>query len=320
MTSTVQCQPRPEVRLADVFRALFPCGSVTGAPKVAASRLIAREERSPRGAYCGAIGFVAPGGDLAFNVAIRTVELDLERGEAIAGVGGGITWGSTADAEYDEALAKAAFLTEPVAPFQLLETLRLEGGVYPLLAGHLSRLAASARYFGHRIDPERVRAALEGEARAAEGAARRVRLLASADGGLRVEAGPLPPAADGPLPVALARRRVSRADRFLFHKTTRREVYDAARRERPDAFDVLLCNEEGEVTELTIGNLVLEIDGERVTPAREGGLLAGVYREALLADGSVRERPVRVEELRRARRLWLVNAVRGSVPIRLVVP
>jgi para-aminobenzoate synthetase/4-amino-4-deoxychorismate lyase len=320
MTSTVEARLRDGTSLEDLLAAAFPCGSVTGAPKSTATRIIAAEERSPRGAYCGAIGWLAPGGDGAFSVAIRTVELDLVRGEAVAGVGGGVTWGSTAEGEHDEALAKAAFLRERVDPFELVETMRLEHGAYPLLARHLARLSASARYFGFPLEPRAVEGALAREAASSAGAARRVRLRVAADGAAHAESGPLPAASAEPLPVALAAGRVSRRDPFLFHKTTRRDPYDRARAERPDAFDVLLANEEEELTEFTIGNVVLELDGERVTPARDCGLLAGVFREGLVASGEVRERPVRREELTRARRLWLVNAVRGWVPVRLVRP
>src|SRR6266542_2538675 len=167
---------RTDVGLAALLAATFPCGSVTGAPKAMATRVIAEEERSPRGAYCGAIGFVAPGGDAAFNVAIRTVELDLAAGEAVAGVGGGITWASDPEREWDEACAKAAFLSEPTAPFELVETLRLEGGRYPLLVRHLARLASSARHLGFALDPAEIERALRRQAEAASGAARRVRL------------------------------------------------------------------------------------------------------------------------------------------------
>ncbi len=320
LTSTIEARRAAGARLVDLFAAAFPCGSVTGAPKSTATRMIAAEEASPRGAYCGAVGFVAPGGDAAFSVGIRTVALDLARGEAVAGVGGGITWDSTAKGEYDEAIAKAAFLHERTDPFELVETLRLERGSYPLLPRHAARLAASARYFGFAFDRHAVDAALAREAAAAGGAGRRVRLRLAADGAVRLESAPLPRQTGEPAPVAIASARVSRDDRFLFHKTTRRDVYDAARRERPDAFDVLLKNEEDELTEFTIGNVVLEIGGERVTPARDGGLLAGVFREELLARNEVRERPVRAAELSRARRIWLVNAVRGWVPVRLVHP
>jgi para-aminobenzoate synthetase/4-amino-4-deoxychorismate lyase len=317
LTSTVEARLQPGTGLARLLAAAFPCGSVTGAPKSTATRLIARLERSPRGVYCGAIGYVAPGGDCLFNVAIRTVELDLARGEAVAGVGGGVTWASSAEGERDEALAKAAFLEERTEPFELVETLRLEGGRYPLLARHLARLAASARHFGFALDLDAAQAALARERDSRPGESLRVRLCVAADGSASVRSGPLPAAAAEPLPVACC-GRVSRSDPFLFHKTTRREVYDRARRGRPDVFDVLLSNEDGEATEFTIGNLVLELDGDLLTPARGCGLLAGVFREELLARGEVRERVVGPAEVARARRLWLVNAVRGWVPVRLV--
>lgn len=316
LTSTVEARLEAGAGVARLFEAAFPCGSVTGAPKSTATRLIAGLERSPRGAYCGAIGWVAPGGDCAFNVAIRTVELDLARGEAVAGVGGGVTWASSADGERDEALLKAAYLEERTEPFELIETLRLEGGRYPLLDRHLARLAASARHFAFALDRGEVDAALAREQDAFPREGRRVRLRVAADGSARAGSEPLPAPAVEPLPVAL-HGRVSRGDRFLFHKTTRRDAYDLPRRERPDVFDVLLSNEEGEVTEFTIGNLVLEVDGERVTPARGCGLLAGVFREGLLARGEACERIVRPADVVRARRLWLVNAVRGWVPVRL---
>lgn len=316
MVSTVEARLAPGTGLGALLGALFPCGSVTGAPKVAAMELIAGLEASPRGAYCGAIGAVRPGGDAVFNVPIRTVEIDLATGEAACGVGGGITWGSDPDAEWEEALAKGAFLAADVEEPGLIETLRCEGGGYPLLARHLARLASSARHLGIRVDVEAARRGLLRAAEAAGPGAHRVRLLARG-GALEVEVGPAPPPPTAPLPVALARSPVSRRDVRLFHKTTRREPYDERRREAPGAFDVLLWNEEGELTEFTIGNLVAEIDGAQWTPPRECGLLAGVMRAELLARGELRERVLRVEDLARASRLWLVNALRGRVPARL---
>ena len=315
LVSTVEARLAPAAGLVQLVGALFPCGSVTGAPKVAATRIIAALERSPRGAYCGAIGVVRPGGDAVFSVAIRTVELELAAGEAACGVGGGITWGSDAAEEWDEALAKAAFLEEQEVG--LIETLRLEHGRYPLLERHLARLAESARHLALAVDPEAARGALLRYAAEAGTGPRRVRLVARA-AALEVAGEPLPPPAPEPLPVALALRPVSRWDRRLFHKTTQREPYDLRRADAPGAFDVLLWNEEGELTEFTIGNLVAELDGARLTPPRGCGLLAGVMRAELLDRGEVREATLRVEDLTRATRLWLVNAVRGWVPVRLV--
>ena len=319
MTSTVGGRLRPETTLEDIFAALFPCGSVTGAPKASAMALIAALESSPRGPYCGAIGAIAPGGRAAFNVAIRTLDLDLDTGEAIYGTGAGITWSSSPDAEWQETLAKARILEVPPRPgFELIETMRVQDGACALLPRHLARLEASARHLGFACDARAVADAVRREAVTLGQGAHRLRLLLDERGAVRLEAGPAPEPSREPLPVALAPTPVSSRDPLLFHKTTRREQYELRRRERPGVFDVILQNEAGELTELTIGNLVAEVDGARVTPPRDAGLLAGVFRAELLARDEVAERPLRIEDLRRARRLWLVNALRGWVPIRLV--
>jgi len=313
LTSTVSARLRPGVDLADLLAATFPCGSVTGAPKVAAMRLAADLEASPRGAYCGAVGAIAPGGDACLNVGIRTAVVDLESGAAVYGTGGGITWDSSAAAEWDEALAKTRVLeTDPGLP-TLLETMRLQGGRIALLEGHLARLSGSARYLGVSLDLAVARARLATEA--GDG---RLRLLVSPDGAITVERSPLPPPAAGPVPLAFSTDPVDRRDPALFHKTTRRAPYDRRRAERPDAFDVLLVNREGEVTEGTFTNVVADIDGERVTPPLDAGLLPGVFRAALLSRGEVRERRLLPADLARARRIWLVNALRGWIEARLV--
>ena len=318
MTSTVAATLREGTTLEDVFAALFPCGSVTGAPKVSTSRIIASLEDEPRGVYCGAVGFVAPGGDCAFNVAIRTVVLDTQTGEAVYGVGGGVTWDSTPGGEYAEALDKARLLAEPAPDFELLETLRLDESGYALLEEHLTRLEASAEYFGFDVSDGEVREALRRHAeRHAGGGARRVRLLVSAEGRARVESEPLTGTPPEPRRVALALTPVDSSDRFLFHKTTRRKVYDARREERPGLFDVLLWNERDELTEFTNGNLVVELEGARWTPPREAGLLAGTFRAELLRRGEVAERTLMKEDLARTARVWFVNGVRGWVEVSL---
>jgi para-aminobenzoate synthetase/4-amino-4-deoxychorismate lyase len=313
LTSTVEARLAPGTDLAALLAATFPCGSVTGAPKRSAMRLIAAEEPLARGVYCGAVGAVAPGGDHCFSVAIRTVEVDLASGAATYGTGGGITFASDPGAEWDEALAKAAVLdADPTVP-TLLETMRLEGGRVALLDGHLARLAGSARYHGIPLDVAGARALVE-----AEGGAARLRLHLHPDGRPRLERAPLPAPLDGPALLAFASAPVSRHDRALFHKTTDRARYDGRRAERPDCFDVILRNEDGQPTETTIGNLVAEVGGERVTPPLEAGLLPGVFREDLLRRGEVRARPLTRGEVERAPRLWLVNALRGWVAARLV--
>ncbi|MBK9515977.1 MAG: chorismate-binding protein [Anaeromyxobacter sp.] len=314
LTSTVEARLAPGAGLEALLGATFPCGSITGAPKAMATRLIAAEERSPRGAYCGAVGAVAPGGDACFNVAIRTVEVGLD-GAARYGTGGGITWASRPEAEWDEAQAKTAVLAAAPGRPTLLETMRLEGGRVALLDGHLARLAASARYHALPVDLAAARALVE-----AQGGQGRLRLLLGPDGALTLERAPLPAPLEGPARLAFAAAPISSRDPALFHKTTARGLYEARRAGRPDCFDVILLNEAGRPTETTIGTLVVEQDGQRVTPPLQEGLLPGVFRAHLLARGEVLERPLTRAEVERATRLWLVNALRGWVEARLVPP
>lgn len=314
MVSTVEGTLREGAGLTDIFSALFPAGSITGAPKSSSMRLIAALEQAPRGVYCGAMGYASPDGTAAFNVAIRTMTVHTPSGRATYGVGGGITWDSQAQDEYAEALQKAACL-DPVPPFALIETLRGEGGRLIRLDGHLRRLRASAEYFGFVFDEDEIRrAALQG---CLEGRGCRIRLQLSPDGSLSVTAAPLDATPSFPR-VALASSPVDSRDRWLFHKTTRREVYDRHRAEHPDAWDVLLWNERGELTEFTRGNVVLEVGGRLITPARESGLLGGALRQALIDDGTLVERIVTHADLRVAARVWFLNSLREWVEV--VIP
>lgn len=316
MTSTIEARLRPKIALDDIFGALFPCGSVTGAPKVSATRFITRHEVAPRAVYCGAIGYVTPRQEAVFSVAIRTALLDAETGRIEYGVGGGIVWDSDPESEYREAWSKAAVLAGAPA-FDLLETLRWEDGAYSLLDRHLDRLMASADYFGFAASRDAVQEALLAHGRQRPEGAWRVRLRLPPDGVPCVESALLSPLPSGPLPVALALAPVSRADPFLCHKTTHRMAYGARRAGRPDCFDVLLWNEEGELTEFTIGNLVVERDGRFWTPPRACGLLDGTFRAELLARGRLEERVLRREDLAAASAVWLINSVRGWVPVTL---
>ncbi|MDK9723958.1 MAG: chorismate-binding protein [Sterolibacteriaceae bacterium MAG5] len=313
MTSTVQATTRPEVGLADVFGALFPCGSVTGAPKVAAMAAIAALEDAPRGAYCGAIGVIRPGGHASFSVGIRSVVVDERRGRAECGIGSGIVFDSTAEQEYAEWLVKRRFLLRATADFQLIETLRLEDGVYWLRNHHLERLCASAGHFGFACVPAQVESALDALAARLPTAAWRVRLLLDRHGAVATESYALK-AVPGPLRFVIAAAPVDSSDEFLRHKTTQRAVYQA---HVPPAgcFDTLLWNERGELTEFTRGNLVVEIAGRRVTPPVACGLLAGVLRAELLARGEIHEQVVRRDELAQATGIWFINGVRGMLRV-----
>ena len=312
MTSTVTATSRPGTTLVDIFSTLFPCGSVTGAPKVAAMAASARHETSPRGAYCGTIGLLRPGGAALFNVAIRTVTVC--DGRAECGIGSGITADATAAGEYAEWQVKRRFLWRAGAPFRLLETLRLEGGSYWLLDGHLQRLATSAAYFGFVLDMTMVRAALEKNGAERAAGAWRVRLLVAHDGAVQLESAPLDSLPAFP-EVALAVAPLDSNDEFLRHKTTQRAAY--TRRELPSVFDTLLFNERDEITEFTRGNVVVELANRRLTPPVAAGLLPGVWRAKMLAAGEIEEATVMRADLAGATALWFVNSVRGRVLVRL---
>lgn len=307
MTSEVRA--RSMAPLEEVCAALFPSASITGAPKIRTMEILRELEGRPRGIYTGAIGYVPPDGLARFNVAIRTAVIDRARGELSYGVGSGVVWDSDAASEYAECLLKGSVLTSRREPFSLLETLRWtpEDGCV-LLDRHIARLEATADYFDVPLDLAAVKREFEALSGGAPGL--RVRLLVAQDGAVSLEQFPFV-AVEGPLRVCLARTPVDAADPFLYHKTTRRAVYDQARGDAPGFDEVVLWNANGEVTEATTANVVVELNGVRVTPPVASGLLAGTYRAELLARGEVVERRITVDELSTASGLWLINSVQG---------
>jgi para-aminobenzoate synthetase/4-amino-4-deoxychorismate lyase len=326
MTSTVSAELRPEVSYYDIFRALFPCGSVTGAPKIRAMQLIAGLEDAPRGVYTGAIGFFARQ-QTVFNVAIRTLEL--EDGRGTMGAGSGIVIDSDPAEEFRECLLKAKFLTGTAhcspacggrqADFSLIETALWDGGC-ALLEMHFDRLEDSAEYFDFPCDRAAVKAAWEahvcGFEKEKPHRPRRVRMLLGAGGEFEITSEILP-SRDGPGRrgrVLIAKERTDPADPMLYHKTTHRPLYAEAFAQavRGGFDDVLFMNLRGEVTEGAISNVFVVNDGRWFTPPVECGLLAGVYRRHLLATRpEIEERVLYLDDLRTASAVYLTNAVRG---------
>jgi para-aminobenzoate synthetase/4-amino-4-deoxychorismate lyase len=312
LTSDVTARLRPDVGLTGIFRALFPCGSVTGAPKARTMELIRDVEDSPRGVYCGAIGVVAPPGApfrARFSVAIRTVLVDREGGVATYGTGGGITWSSRPAAEYAELLTKARVLEVRPRDFHLLETMRLEAGRLRSRDAHLARVSASAAYFGFRFDPAAVRAALD--ARLTGTGDARVRLRCYRDGTVGIDVEELPRPAPDRVRLAIDPEPIDSTACWPHHKTSLREPYSSRLARHPAADDVVLVNERGEVTESCTANLAVRIDGQWWTPPLDSGCLPGIERARLVADGALRERVLRPADLRRAEDLALVNSLRG---------
>lgn len=318
MTSTITAEVAPGLNLLDWFRALFPCGSITGAPKISTMKTIAELEATPREVYCGTIGYITPERNAVFNVPIRTVIIDANEGTARYGVGGGVTWDSTSEGEFRELQTKAEVLTVRSPEFQLLESMKLENGNYPLLPYHLARLKDSAAYFKFSVDEEGVAARLAELARDFPDGLYKVRLLLGRNGNLHAEAQETAAMAE-PVKCTLAAAPVNSANAFLYHKTTNREVYAQAAAEMPpDGFSVLLWNENDELTEFTIGNFVAERDGEFFTPPVGCGLLPGTFRQQLLDERIIQEKVITKEELGDFDAIWFINSVRGWLRVEMI--
>jgi para-aminobenzoate synthetase/4-amino-4-deoxychorismate lyase len=311
MTSDIEARTRAGCTLEQVFAALFPCGSVTGAPKVSAMRMIRDLEPGPRGVYCGAVGVVQPGGAATFNVPIRTVTLRPDA--ARCGIGSGITADARPEGEWQEWRHKRAFLDRASAPFELLETLALEEGLLRAAPAHLTRMAEAAAHFGYPWAADAVARRLEQLARAHPLGHWRVRLLLDRRGGVQAQAH-AQDAAPTRVRLQLAPRPLEEADsEFVRFKTTRRAHYDAFAPACAGVFDTLLWNRHGEITECTRGNVALRLDGHWVTPALRCGLLGGVARARLLREGRVAEAVVGVKDLPGVEALAFVNSLRGWI-------
>ena len=304
----------PGVSLGDILLALFPCGSITGAPKIRAMQIIGELEAAPRGTYTGALGWLAPNGDCRLNVAIRTLALGAD-GRGRLGIGSGIVADSDGAAEWAECQLKAGFLRACDPGVRLIETLRREDGVYPRLAGHLDRLRRSAEWLGFACDEEAVISALAGQPVSGSW---RVRLTLAKDGQVEVASFPLGEAPAGPRHALLASEFINSTYPLRRHKTTDRAIYDAALAmlaDDPQLFDVVFLNERGEVAEGARSNVFVERDGMLLTPPLSSGALPGVLRAELLAAGKAREAVLRPEDL--AAGFWLGNALRGMVRVTL---
>ena len=319
MTSTVQAQLRPDVDLATLLRATFPCGSITGAPKRHTMEIIDQLETTPRGLYCGAIGWLeAPAegrrlGDLCLSVAIRTLTLQAEdagQRPLRLGVGAGIVMDSRPGDEFDECRLKARFLTAVDPGFELLETVRaLPDGDLPHLQRHLARLAASAAALGFALDPDEARLALLDAAQAGRGHTRRLRLALAHNGRLTLTQAPLTPLPEAAVNLRVARWRLPDSNPLAAHKTSHRAAYDAAVREQ-------------QAVEGGRSSVFLRLDGRWCTPPVADGALPGVMRSVLLEDPAwaATERRLHAADLLRAEQIVVCNALRGVLPARLLQP
>jgi para-aminobenzoate synthetase/4-amino-4-deoxychorismate lyase len=306
---------RTTAGVSEIFRALFPSASVTGAPKVSSAKIICELEDSPRNIYTGAIGYIGPDQRAQFNVAIRTALVD-GAGQGVYGVGGGIVWDSDPLDEYLECLTKASVLSNSGSSrqFELLETILWSPPQgYFLLDKHLDRLCASAEYFDFPVSRKEVENALSISAMNFQEDKQRVRLTIRRDGTLSLTNIELSGNPDSGIQrIRLAVNPIDSSNAFLYHKTTQRDAYDSALGSITEADDVLLWNEEGFVTETSIANIAVNNDDTLCTPPVSCGLLAGTYREWLLKNEMLVERRIHIDELDDGMQLLLFNSVRGQ--------
>ncbi|PKO14953.1 MAG: aminodeoxychorismate synthase, component I [Chloroflexi bacterium HGW-Chloroflexi-10] len=302
--------------LAEIFQATFPPASITGAPKKSTMQIIRTVEKNPRRIYTGAIGMLKPGRQAQFNVAIRTILINKTNQQAEYGLGGAIVWDSDCELEQEECRIKARVLSRQPLIFDLLESLRWdEQHGFWLLEEHLQRLAQSAAYFGYTCDIPRITSCLENFVQALSNT-HKIRLLLNRQGDIHIESERIEVITSAePLRVCLAKQPVNTNNVFLYHKTTHREVYDQARAAQPDANDIILYNQFGQVTESCRANLMIEIHGQCYTPPIQCGLLGGTLRARLIKEQSLSERIITLEEVHNTDQIWLFNSVRGIWPV-----
>ena len=312
MTSTLKGTLLPDTTATEIIKTLFPCGSITGVPKDESIRFISKIEPFPREVYCGAIGYITPNNKAIFNVSIRTVTINHQRNLATYGAGGAITTNSNAKEEYEELVTKTKILQRQQQCFQLLETLALINGQYIVLEEHMERLTQSASYFDFPVNIHEIRKKLQETAIKYAIGEWRVRLTVSKQG--KVELSQQPLSSIKNTRIALAEKPIDKEDIFHYHKTTLRTIY-TQHKMNDDYFDVLLWNEQHEVTECTIGNIIVKMDNELCTPPIDCGVLPGTYRSSLLKAGEIKERVILKSDLDRASDIWLINSVRGWVKV-----
>ena len=319
MTSAIEAEVAEDVDIVDLIKTLFPCGSVTGAPKIRAMEIIAQLEKAPRGIYTGAIGYMAPGGDCCFSVPIRTLILD-KAGRGEMGIGSAIVADSDVGQEYEECLLKARFATRAFRQFDLIESLRWskEEGYY-LLGLHMDRLKSSAAYFDFCHDEQSIVSDLHRHGAYLDPASQwKIRLLLSRTGKISITSSPLETSQDTKIrEIILSEEVVDSQNPMFFHKTTDREFYDQQLRQH-DCYDVIFTNEKGEITEGTFNNIFLKQGDILYTPPIASGVLNGTLRQSLMSDPAIRleERCLTLVDLCDGEQIYMGNSVRGLVEVK----
>ena len=310
MTSTIESRLRPEVDLVQTFQALFPCGSITGAPKISTMEIIQKTEKAPRGVYCGTIGILLPKGKRIFNVAIRT--LQMQGNQAIYGVGGGITWDSKWESEYQETKQKSAVLYRQEPHFELLTTGRIHQGELTFLEQHLSRLREASRYFAYPYDePKLLKELQEKLGHLKSNLDYRCRIALQKNGAFQLTITELTDLPASYLQAQLTEQKLDLATPVTYFKTSQRDHLGQSDHEQ------IFHLPDGSLLETTIGNLVLEIEGQLYTPPAHLPLLDGIYRRHLLETQQVEEKLLTLNDLTDADRIYACNALRGLYALNL---
>ena len=319
MTSSIESQANASI--TGIFEALFPCASVTGAPKVSSMKIISEIEDQPREIYTGAIGYIAPNNEAQFSVPIRTILSDKKAHRSVYGTGSGIVWDSEIQKEWDECQNKSAILSAGSQDFELFETMRWNSSKKIFLEKlHLDRLKDSAEFYDYKFHHEKISNKLQDYLKNLEPESEKViRLFLAKDGEIRLTTSAYKEQnKDKPQFISLATRPVNSEDRSLYHKTTNRSVYENAIGENPDCDDILLWNEAGNITESTISNVIFKKDSEYYTPPVSCGLLSGTYRAHLISQGHLKERIIPKAEINLYSEIYLINSVRGKYPVKLI--
>lgn len=316
MTSTITGRRANHIKVTDIIRHLFPASSIAGVPKKEALELIAELETENREIYCGTIGYITPHEDAFFNVPIRTVVIDDILKTAEYGVGGAITNQSNVTEEYEEMITKAKILQLNKQPFELLETFGLYDGTYIVYDNHLVRLQQTAKHFHYPLNIEEIEAKLIEYANKHPKGKWIVRLTVSASGTWTTEVKQMDTYQTNK--VKLAKKPIRANNPLLYYKTTNRTLYEKHRIMDNELFDTLLWNETGEITEFTIGNVVVELNDKLYTPPISAGLLPGTFRAKLLKENKMEERSIYKDDLYDATNIWLINSVRKWVKVDLI--
>ncbi|MBE0571325.1 MAG: aminodeoxychorismate synthase component I [Ignavibacteriaceae bacterium] len=317
MVSEVEGKLRKKIKMLEILQNIFPCGSVTGAPKIRTMEIINEIEKEKRGIYTGSIGLVTPE-ELKMNVAIRTITINKNSGNGIMGLGSGIVWDSNPQSEYEEVLLKSKFLTEPLDYFEIFETMRYENGEIKLLDQHLARIKSAADYFLFKFNEKKIRKQLIKSVEDIDKQKpKKIKLSLTKWGKIKVDLSDIPKSAKNIFAI-LSQSKIDSTDKFRHFKTTNRKLYDDeySQYNSKGFYEVLYLNEKDEIAEGSRTNIFLRKGNAWFTPHLDSGALPGIYRNCFIKSNfNVIEKNITVKDLIEADELLLANALRGEVKV-----